>query len=60
MISKTIQLKVLVRETNKFGQPLWYLEIVIITEFWLMPSVSTHDPIISPRALALSLKMVEG
>ena len=30
------------------------------TEFWLSPEVSTEDPIISPRALAQGLIMVEG
>ena len=28
--------------------------------FWLSPEVSTRDPIISPRALARGLIMVEG
>ena len=28
--------------------------------FWLWPEVSTRDPIIIPRALALRLIMVEG
>ena len=28
--------------------------------FWLSPEISTQDPIISPRALARGLIMVEG
>ena len=39
-------------------------EYVIIRDylmaFWLSPEVSTRDPIISPRALARGLIMVEG
>ena len=31
-----------------------------LTAFWLLPSVSTRDPIISPRALAQGLIMVKG
>ena len=31
-----------------------------LTAFWLSPEVSTRDPIISPRALAQGLIMVEG
>ena len=31
-----------------------------LTAFWLSPSISTQDPIISPRALARGLIMVEG
>ena len=30
------------------------------TEVWLLPEVSTRDPIISQRALAQELIMVEG
>ena len=31
-----------------------------LTAFWLLPEVSTRDPIISLRALARGLIMVEG
>ena len=41
-----------------------FLKYVIIRDylmaFWLSPEVSTRDPIISPRALARGLIMVEG
>ena len=40
---------------------LKYVKIrVYLTAFWLSPNVSAGEPIISPRALAQGLVMVEG